>query len=548
MRSPLRAPVEALRRRPRLALSTQAIVALALLLVVVVLGSLAASTAVLRDDLEKQYEQRALAIARSMASSPGLARRVARGRPTVEGPVQREAERVRNATGALYVVVTDDAGIRFSHPTLANIGKPVSTSPDEVLAGHEVVKIERGTLGYSARGKVPLRDEAGAVIGEVSVGIAISELDRETHKLVVLLGLVALGPLAVGLAGAVLLGRRLRRTTLGLEPEEMADLVREHAAVLGGVRDGVLGVDPAGRITVANAEAARLLGCDLPRGAALTDTGAGPEVLALLAEEPPPTGALRVLGGRVVLVTRLAVRRDRRDLGTVLTLRDRTDLDELGRELEATRALTDALRAQAHEHSNRLHTLTGLLHHGDLAEAGEYLSGLSEASTWVSGVDDPYLAGLLAAKSAAASEAGVALVVSDASWVDGRLAHPLDTVTVVANLLDNGIRAAAEGERHPRWVEVTLLGDGADLVVHVVDSGDGVPEAHAGQLFDHGFTTRPGDMPGHGLGLALARHTARAHGGDVRLVDGGNDDHGAAFEARLASALAGREAREEGLP
>ena len=550
--SPLRAPL----RRPRLALSTQAIVALASLLVLVVLGSLLASTAVLRDDLEKQYEQRALAIARSVASSRDLAAQVASGRPDPAGPVQREAERVRVDTGALYVVVTDDRGIRYSHPTVANIGEPVSTSPDAALAGHDVVTIERGTLGYSARGKVPLRDQDGDVVGEVSVGIAISELDRETRKLVVLLGLVALGPLAVGLAGAVLLVRRLRRTTLGLEPEEMADLLREHAAVLGGVRDGVIAVDPQGRVTVSNPEATRLLGRELPRGVALAETGVGPEVLALLDEDPAPSGALRVLGGRVVLVTRLAVRRDRRDLGTVLTLRDRTDLDDLARELEATRALTDALRAQAHEHSNRLHTLTGLLHHGDVAEAGEYLSGLNESSTWVSGVDDPYLAGLLAAKSAVASEAGVGLVVSDATWLEDRLAHPLDTVTVVANLLDNGIRAAAEGRREPRWVEVTLLGDGADLVAHVVDSGDGVPADHVDQVFDRGFTTRGADVPGHGIGLALARHTARAHGGDVRLVDPGSDEqgsdehgsdeHGAAFEARLAGALTAGTRSERG--
>ncbi len=540
-RDRVRRPFSTPSRLSRLALSTQAVVALAVLLVLVVLGLLVTSAAVLRDDLEKQYEQRALAIARSVASSPTVAADVVGGRPDPRGAVQQAAERVRRRTGALYVVVTDDRGIRYSHPTLANVGKQVSTSPDEALAGREVVTIERGTLGYSARGKVPLRDAGGRVVGEVSVGIAISELDRETHKLVVLLGLVALGPLAVGLAGAVLLARRLRRSTLGLEPEEMADLVREHAAVLGGVRDGLVAVDPRGRVTVSNAEAARLLGGDLPRGIPLAETGVGSEVLALFDEVPPPVGALRVLGGRVVLVTRIAVRRDRRDLGTVLTLRDRTDLDDLARELEATRALTDALRAQAHEHSNRLHILTGLIHHGDVAEAEEYLSGLSEASTWVSGVDDPYLAGLLAAKAAAASETGVTLAVTEDTWLEGRLAHPLDAVTVVANLLDNGIRAAAEGSREPRTVEVTLLGDGADLVVHVLDSGEGVHAEHVGQVFDHGFTTRGADVPGHGIGLALARHTARAHGGDVRLVDPGSAAHGAAFEARLIAVLTTRE-------
>lgn len=523
----------------RLALSTQALVALGLLLVVVLVAAWAATATVLRHDLEVEYEQRALAIARSVAAEPGLADQVATTAPDPAGPVQRDAERVRRATGALYVVVTDDRGIRYSHPTSAEIGQRVSTSPDAALAGREVVTVEQGTLGRSARGKVPLRDDAGDVVGEVSVGIDIAEIDAAAHKLATLLALVALAPLALGLVGALLLTRRLRRTTLGLEPEEMADLVREHAAVLGGVRDGVLAVDPRGRVSVSNAEAARLVGCALPRGVPLAETGVGDDVRALLAEEPPPTGALRLVGGRAVLVTRVPVERDQRDLGTVLILRDRTDLDQLARELEATRALTDALRAQAHEHSNRLHVLTGMLHHGDVDEAGRYLASISESQTWVAGVADPYLAGLLAAKSAAATEAGVRLDVTDSSWVDGRLDHPLDTVTVVANLLDNAVRAAADGVRRPAVVEVTLVSDGDDLVVQVVDSGDGVPVEARDRVFAHGFTTKT-DAAGHGLGLALARHTARGAGGDVRLVDPGGAGHGAVFEARLVHALVAR--------
>jgi len=523
-------------------------VALALLLTLVVLLSLAASTAVLRKDLQQQYEQRALAVARSVAASPGLAHTVATTRPDPAGPVQRDAERVRRATHALYVVVTDDRGIRYSHPTAANVGHRVSTSPGAALQGKDVVTIQRGTLGYSARGKVPLRDPTGTVVGEVSVGIATSEVDAETRKLVVLLALVALVPLAFGLLGALTLGRRLRRTTMGLEPEDMADLLREHAAVLGGVRDGVVAVDHDRRVTVTNPEAARLLGRGLPRGVPIEDSGAPEEVVHLFAQEPPPEGALRVIGGRVVLATRLLVQREDRDLGQVLILRDRSDLDHLARELEATRALTDALRAQAHEHTNRLHALTGLLHNGDLEEARGYLSELSEASTWISGVDDPYLAGLLAAKSASASEAGVRMVVAESTWVDGRLVQPLDTVTVVANLLDNAIRAAKDGPRQPPWVEIALLSDGADFLVHVTDSGAGVPAEIADSVFAHGFTTRATDAPGHGIGLALARHTARAHGGDVRLVTPRSSTHGAVFEARMADVLSHHGAGQRSRP
>ncbi|MEX0429345.1 ATP-binding protein [Nocardioides sp. DS6] len=522
----------------RWALSTQGVALLVALLLAVVLLLLGGAAELLHRDLQQEYEQRALAIARSVAQQPGLATDVTASRPTSDGPVQRAAEAVRRATGALYVVVTDVHGVRYSHTNPANIGKVVSTSPDAALAGREVVVVQRGTLGISARGKVPLRDARGRVVGEVSVGISMNAVNARTWDLVLVLSLIGVGALAVGVIGAVTLGRRLRRTTLGLQPEEMADLLREHAAVLGGVRDGILAVDTRGLVTVANPEAARLLGVDPERGQTPQEAGVPASVRTLLEQEPAPAGTAVVLGERVVVAHRLAVERDGRSLGTVLTLRDRSDLDEAARELEATRALTDALRAQAHEHRNRLHALGGMLHLGRLDRAKDYLEELQYAATWVPGVDDSYLAGLLAAKAAVASEAGVRLEISPSTYVAGTLTSPLDVVTVLANLLDNAIRAAAAGDRPPR-VEVTLLSDGADLLVHVADSGDGVPPALAESVFGHGVTTRAGGADAHGLGLSLARHTARRHGGDVRLLDAGGPDGGAVFEARMAGVVAG---------
>jgi two-component system CitB family sensor kinase len=512
----------------------------ALLLSLVVLLGTAAAVAVLRRDLTEQYEQRALAIARSVAQLPGLATAVTSSRPTPTGPVEREAEAVRRATGALYVVVTDDHGIRFSHPTRSRIGEQVSTSPVEALSGHEVVTVERGTLGRSARGKVPLRSDDGDVVGEVSVGIDIAAIEQKTRALAVTLGLIALVPLGLGLVGAISMGRRLRRSTLGLEPEQMADLVREHEAVLHGVTDAILAVDTEGRVTVTNPQAIRLLGHVPRRGEELDAATVDPAVVELMRRQPAPRGELRIVADRAVLATRLPVQRDGRDLGEVLILRDRSDLDTLARELESTRALTDALRAQAHEHTNRLHALSGLLHRGDVPEALDYLEELSGTTTWVAGVDDPYLAGVLAAKAAAASESGVTLEVAPETFVAGRLARPLDTVTVMANLLDNAVRAAATGARRPARVEVTLVSDDADLVVHVRDTGDGVPADAAESVFDHGWTSRSDEAAGHGLGLALARHTARATGGDIVLVDRGGPppaEHGAVFEARLRQVI-----------
>lgn len=521
---------------------TQVVLLVTALVTAVLVLSTTVAVYVLRGNLERQFEQRALSIARTVARDERFAEWVATTQPTAGGPVEAEAERVRGGTDALYVVITDDAGIRYSHPNRSLIGALVSTDPSQALAGQEVMTLEEGTLGMSARGKTPLRGADGTVVGEVSVGIPLSDVDASMWDLTRLLLAVGLAVLALGVVGAFVLARRLRRTTHGLEPSEMADLLREHEAILSGVRDGVLAVDPHGVVTASNDEASRLLGRRPQLGLPLDAAGVPRSVRTLLTRADAPTGELVVVHENVLLATRLPVVRSGRDLGSVLVLRDQSDLDVLARELEATRALTDALRAQAHEYTNRIHALSGLLHLGHVDEARGYLDELRASTTWGELVTDPYLAGLLAAKDASASEAGVELRVGETTWVDGRLLQPLDSVTVVANLVDNAIRAAATSTGS-RWVEVTLASDGDDLVVHVVDSGPGLAPGGELDLFRPGYTTRNltgVDRERHGIGLALARQTARRHRGDVTLLDPGvAGEHGAVFGARLAGVVAG---------
>ncbi|MGC9667508.1 ATP-binding protein [Planosporangium sp. 12N6] len=516
----------------RLKLATQTMVLQVVVIAVLAGVGFLLVTMLLRAELERQFQYRALAVAQTVAARPGLGDDVRAARPDAAGEIQRYAEQVRQSTDVLFVVITDSDGIRYSHPDPGQIGKRVSTDPSAALAGHPVTLIERGTLGVSARGKVPLRDTSGRIVGEVSVGIDADEITSRLDDLLPMAELFTCLALAVGALGAALLAAHLKRHTLGLEPADLADLLREQVAVVEGIGEGVLAVDTDGWVRVCNAEAARILGTvpdhldDLPA-----------EARALLTDEAAVVGALRVVGDRVVRVTRRPVRRANRDLGTVLTLRDRTDLDGLSRELEATRALTDALRAQAHEYTNRLHTLTGMLQLGHTDEARAYLSELAGESIGGGQLGDPYLDGLLTAKAAVASENGVTLRLGDDTWVAGRVTAPLDAVTVVGNLVDNAIRAAASVPRRPAYVEVSLLAEHADLHVYVADSGPGVAAEHADSLFRSGFTTSADTSRPHGLGLSLARQTARNHGGDVTLRDTGGDGHGAVFTAVLPGVL-----------
>jgi two-component system CitB family sensor kinase len=429
--------------------------------------------------------------------------------------------------------------VRYSHPTPELIGQTVSTDPSVALGGQDVVALERGTLGMSARGKTPLRNRTGRIAGEVSVGIDAQDVHE--RLLVLLRGTAGFGAVALllGVAGATLLARRLKRQTLGLEPADLADLVREHEAVLHGVGDGVVAVERAGRVTMANDEARRLLGDGVRAGAPSAVLGGRLEELALRGGDVDEQ--LVLSGSRALAVTARQVTRHGRDLGAVLTVRDRTQVEHLGRELETVRALFDALRAQAHEHSNRLHALAGMLHLGHTEEAAAYLDALAvdplSSGDDVGGVRDPYLRGLLAAKASAAAERGVALRLGEDSRLDAVLSAPLEVVTVVGNLVDNAVRAAAEGPRRPAWVEVTVAGDSDSLHVGVTDSGPGLPDGAAGLVFTDGWTTRSDDRRRHGLGLPLARQTARRFGGDVEVLATAGPDHGAVFVARLRGVL-----------
>lgn len=506
--------------------------------------------------LINEYGNRCLAIAQVVAAAPAVRSDVASYRDATPapgdlagGPLQRLATQVRQGTGVLFVVITNNRGIRLSHPNTAELGKPVSTDPSVALSGKEEVVEQTGTLGPSIRAKVPiLAPDSTQVAGTVSVGMSTSSvygLLRSEQRLAALTG----GPaLLTGVALSVLLARRWRKQTLDLQPPEMTELVRTQEAVLHGIGEGVLATDTDGRTTFVNDEACRLLEIGSATGAPADQIGLTPRVLEVLRScDPTPT--LATVGERVLVVSARPVSREGRELGTVLVVRDRTDVELLTRQLDAVKLMSTVLRAQRHEFANRLHLLNGLLHNGNTAEAARYLeellgSGpLSSALPHIQTIRDPFLQAFLAAKAAAAREAGATLRVGENSWAPGWLTLPVDVTTVMGNLLDNAIDAVRTSDNDSKIVDIELLQDDATLHITVGDSGDGVPSDFVDQVFVEGTSTKPqSDLPGgRGIGLALSRQIARGLGGDIRLSSSGNPGDelcGAEFIARLPGVMA----------
>lgn len=490
----------------------------------------------LSDQLDDQAMRRALAIAQTTAS-PALADGLTATRPDAGGAVQREAERIRAATGAEYVVVMNTAGVRWSHTSPAEIGRLVSTDPSDALAGRAVMEIDNGTLGRSARGKVPLRDDEGRIVGAVSVGIEYDSVRARLLEAIPGLLAYAGGALAAGALAAYLISRRLQRRTHDLAFSDISALLAEREAMLHGIREGVVALDHGGRIRLLNDEAQRLLavGTDAVGRPLEEATGTG-RTTDVLAGRVTGEDLLTVRGSRVLVANRMPTD----DGGAVVTLRDRTELEQLGRELDSTRGLIDALRAQDHEHANRMHTLLGLLELEMHEDAMEYVTEVvgvhrATAEQVTEKVHDPLLAALLVGKATVAAERGVSLRMAPSSLLPDRLVDPRGLVTVVGNLVDNALDAAAGTSRAA--VEVALWADGRTTHVRITDSGPGVPEDRRELVFAEGWSTK--EPPAHGrrgLGLALVRRFAERQGGSV--VAGEAAAGGAEFTVVLPEALA----------
>ncbi len=524
--------------KTRLPLAYQILVfQVAIILLSAVMGA-AAAVWQASQELDGQYEQRSLAIAETVASNGAVQQALLAGDPS--GLIQRAAEDTRRSTGARYVVVTDRRGIRYSHPNPAMIGKPVDENPGTVLAGNTWVGVQRGTLGISARGKAPIF-YGGQVIGMVSVGFLETAVSQQLMRELPGFAVTLLLALALGVAGSLLLASRLKRQTFGLEPYEIAGLLEEREASLQGIHEGAIATDRDHTITLANDEARRLL--SLPAdcvGHKVSQVLPQGRLLRFLTGGLKDEDEVLLAGDRVLVASRRAIRVRGHEIGHVATLRDTTELTGLSRGM-GIESLTEALRAQAHEFANRLHTIAGLVQMGrgdDAMKLIAHTSGVHQELTeaLLERVGDPVLGALLLAKAAVASERGTELRVSDDTVMTRSSLDSEDLITLLGNLVDNALDAAAASPGE-RWVSVSVIEQDDQLVMRVHDSGSGIPEGVDGQIFQEGFSTKT--APGRkqrGFGLALVRQVARRHGGDVTVVN----DGGALFTVRIPLRVAAK--------
>ncbi|MGO4385164.1 sensor histidine kinase [Specibacter sp. RAF43] len=514
-----------------------------LLFVLLLTGSLAA--VMVYDAGSRTYEQtrqRMLSIATALADSPVVLAAADSANPAAV--LEPYALNVMRDANVDFITIMDPHGTRWTHPNPDQIGKTYAGSITQAQAGHTYFETTVGTLGPSVRVIVPIKNSAKVVKGMVAAGITVSNVQvLVAARLPAVLGLAAALLLAGSLA-AWLLGRYLKRVTLGWGPEELAQLFAYYESVLHSVREGLVLVDTGGTMVLYNDHAALLLGIDPQPGTAgvratppTLDTLPLPDSLKeLLRSGRPATDEVHLTGSRLLVVSQRPAVQPGSDApaGAVATLRDHTELTRLAENLSSTQTLVEALRSQTHEHANRLHAIISLLELDRLPEALDFATRDLDDShrfgdQFVGTLDEPFLSALLLGKVSQAYERGVTLELSGS----GTLAHGIldarELVTVLGNLVDNAIDAAAgaagtegggvAGRPHV-WADL-LVADGA-LTITVADNGPGLPNTNLDVLGRLGMSGKTGAAPGgRGFGLALVRRAVAALGGTLRAENDG---------------------------
>lgn len=504
--------------------------------IILLVGAVAAGIAVFAqiEQVRRGAESDLLVLARSVATLPVVIEGLSSDDPTSR--IQPVAAAMQEAAGVEYITVVDMDGIRVAHPQTDLIGEPVSSDHSAVRAGQEFSGSEEGPMGLTLRSKVPVVDANGEIVGTVSVGLAQNAVDQQVLWRVAQVSLPTLIAVLVGVALAWGVTSGLRRRLYGVRTDEMLAMVQAHQAITDGVRDGIVGVDSDGRIAVVNAEAQRLLSLDRP------DRGS---LVGMPAESILPASVLRVLtsdserltrqvtaAGRTLIVTRSPAIADGRDVGAMVVIQDRSELDAMLSTLERERARTETLRIETHDFENRMHVVAGLLGLGDLDDARAYLAALprgerpGDEQQWER-LRSPLMAALLASRHAQAKARGIILTLTEDSRIDAGFACGPEEITVVGNLVSNAIEAAHH------VVDVFLRGDEDGLDIVVDDDGDGVSDDEADGIFARGRTSKTADAWRHGIGLDVVRAHVQERGGLVSV--GHADSGGARFTAHLPS-------------
>ena len=507
-------------KAPRLKISTRLtlLVSLLILTQALVLGIF--TLRYLAESLEDQIGQRALQLSSMISQTPSIRDAVSR---SDSDAVQSIVADLRLATDASFISIGDIDGIRLVHPKPERIGKPM-VGGDNYRAlelGESYISKAVGSLGESIRGKTPVLNDQGQIVGVVSVGYLTTTIDQTifNYQGTVIVGTFAL--LLVSIVLAMWIARRFRSAIFDLEPHEIAALFLERNATLESVREGIISINSKGEITTFNRAALKTLGIDDQdvSGRPLSEVLPDSRMPMLLETGEAEYDRETLVNGRQLIINRLPIVKEDQVVGVVASFRPKDELTEVSRKLTRIRQYAEALRSQAHEYANKLHTIAGLISLDAKQEAldliGQETKEHQELLTWLKeSVTDPIVAGCILGKFNRANELGLTLEIDEGSQLHQLPSHieSQQMVTLIGNLIDNAFDASLSA--HTDEVRLSMTDMGTDIIIEVEDDGAGIDPNKIDDLFTSGVSSKG---EGRGIGLFLVQETLNSLGGHITV-------------------------------
>jgi CitB family two-component system sensor histidine kinase CitS len=478
------------------------------------------------EETEEQMGGKALQAATTLSFMPTIIDAFDTENP--EETIQQIVQQVRERIGAEFITVGNKDSIRYAHPDPEKIGKKmVGGDNDRALINGEYYTSKAvGSLGPSLRGKAPIFNKEGDIIGIVSVGFLVDEVESVTfNKMIKVVGASSV-VLLIGIVGGILLARDIRKETLGLEPHEIASLYRDRNAILSSVKEGIIAMDQHGYINMVNESAQTMLGLsEEDHHKKMEDVIPNTKMYDVLYSGEVMRDEEMLLNNRHVIVNRTPIIEKEEVIGVVASFRDKTELNDMINTLSEVRKYSEDLRAQTHEYTNKLYVLSGLLQLKHYDEAIELIQTESHMTTdqnkvLLKQIKDQTVQAILLGKIGRASEKKINFMINPNSSLEA-LPKQFDTaklITILGNLLDNAIEAV-ETQKNGQ-IEFFAVDVGVDIVFEITDNGDGISEEMLDFIFTRGFSTK--QKENRGYGLSIVKETIDQLNGQMEIYNQSN--------------------------
>ncbi|MBS6110222.1 MAG: sensor histidine kinase DpiB [Citrobacter freundii] len=440
------------------------------------------------------------------------------------------ADKLQSGTDFDYVVIGDTNSIRLYHPNPEKIGYPMQfTKPGALEKGESYFITGKGSIGMAMRAKTPIFDDDGKIIGVVSIGYLISKIDSWRSDFLLPMAGVFILLLLVLMLLSWFFAAHIRRQMLGMEPKQIARVVRQQEALFSSVCEGLIAVDPDGYITAINRSARKMLGLSSPGrkwlGKPVSEVVQPADFFTQQIAEKRQDAMVN-FNGLSVIANREAIRSGDELLGAIISFRSKDEIATLNAQLTQIKQYVESLRTLRHEHLNWMSTINGLLQMKEYDKVLAMVQGESQAQQQLidslrGAFADRQVAGLLFGKVQRARELGLTMTIVPGSQLH-QLPEGLDSTefaAIVGNLLDNAFEASLRTQQGNKVVELYLSDEGDDVIIEVADQGCGVPEALREKIFEQGVSTRTDEPGEHGIGLYLIASYVRRCDGVITLED-----------------------------